>query len=323
MAALSGMLVPFVGAGVSMLAGCPLWKEFADKVMMHMVTQGVIPRAQYDQMANDQPIVRLSYSLYLSKKHNVRIPFDDILHPEPALAHPQGRRLYAYIGRLAKVFVTTNYDKWLDQILALAEIAPAGLGASSGAVLQQLVQVQRNRRVILDPRDMTPDVLNIPDTAIHLHGSVMDHDSMIVRTRHYAGHYANDRNLKDARDENMVLTFLDYLFANRTLLFMGYGMTEYDILERAIRKGPRDVGEIVEPRHFMLQGFLPGEEERVEGLTAYYAHEFGIILLPFLRGPGKDDWHQLIDVLEVYSRELPAKDPLMAKRLKDMEGMLP
>jgi hypothetical protein len=322
MAALSGMLVPFVGAGVSMLAGCPLWKEFADKVMMHMVTHGVIPQAQYDQMLKDQSIVRLSYSLYLARKHNVRIPFDDILHPEPALAHPEGRRLYAYISRLAKVFVTTNYDKWLDQILALAEIAPAGAGATSAAVMQQLVQVQKERKVILDPRDMTPHVLSVPDTVIHLHGSLNNYDSMIVRTRHYAGHYANDRTFKNAQDENMVLTFLTYLFANRTLLFMGYGLTEFDILERAIIKGPQGLSDNGEPRHFMLQGFLQGEEERVEGLTAYYAHEFGITLLPFLRVPGKD-WHQLIDVLEFYSRELPAKDPIMARRLSAMGGLLP
>jgi hypothetical protein len=320
MAALSGMLVPFVGSGVSVLAGCPNWKDFADKVMLHFVAKRIIPKEQYDQMEKEHPMVRLSYSLYLAKKHNVRVPFDEILHPYPGLEHPVGRRLYAYISMLSKVFVTTNYDRWLDQILAFPKIGPVGAAVATG--LQQMVEVQKDRNVYFDPRDFTPDILNRPNSAIHLHGSLRNHDGMIMGMRHYQGLYANDRAFKTAQDENMVLTFLEYLFANRTLLFMGYGLEEYGILEHAVSKGHKKLGDNAEPRHFMLQGYLPGQEEKVEAMSAYYANECGVQLLPFLRGPDPDDWHQLIDVLEAYSLELPAKDPIMAKRLKDLEALL-
>jgi hypothetical protein len=32
-AALRGNLIPFIGAGVSILAGCPGWNDFADAVL--------------------------------------------------------------------------------------------------------------------------------------------------------------------------------------------------------------------------------------------------------------------------------------------------
>jgi len=39
-AALRGRLIPFVGAGASMIAGCPSWSEFADRTLRFFIEQG-------------------------------------------------------------------------------------------------------------------------------------------------------------------------------------------------------------------------------------------------------------------------------------------
>jgi hypothetical protein len=75
---------------------------------------------------------------------------------------------------------------------------------------------------------------------------------MILTTQDYVRHYANDRLSGDAAKENRVLTFLEYLFANRTVLFVGYGLAELEILEYVILKARRPPGTAVkESRHYL------------------------------------------------------------------------
>jgi hypothetical protein len=129
---------------------------------------------------------------------------------------------------------------------------------------------------------------------LHLHGSLLDPGSMILTTQHYVRHYANDRRA-GADGENKVLTFLGFLFAEKNVLFVGYGLEELEILEYVIGKA-RLVAEPgnTEMRHFLLQGFFSHEQELARSLSNYYA-ECGIELIPFLRD--QKDWDQLIDVL--------------------------
>ena len=116
---------------------------------------------------------------------------------------------------------------------------------------------------------------------------------MILTTRHYVRHYANDRMSENVKNENNILTFLDFLFSNRTVLFVGYGLEELEILEYVIVKAKPKRNE--EGPHYLLQGFFSHEYELMRHLTVYY-QDCGIKLLPFLRD--QKDWHQLIEVIE-------------------------
>jgi SIR2-like domain len=57
-----------------------------------------------------------------------------------------------------------------------------------------------------------------------------------MTTREYITRYRNDRFDSDAARENRTLTFLDHLFANKTVLFVGYGLEDLEILEYVIQK---------------------------------------------------------------------------------------
>jgi hypothetical protein len=173
--------------------------------------------------------------------------------------------------------------------------------------------------VIYKVEDLTLDNLERPNTIFHLHGSLLDPGSMIVTTQHYIRHYANDRRA-GPNSENNVITFLNFLFSERNVVFIGYGLEELEILEYIIGKarllaGPRNT----EMRHFLLQGYYSHEEELERSLANYYA-ECGIELIPFLRD--QKDWDQLIDVLEEFARLAPASAPLNVQVFKDMEAML-
>src|SRR5262249_10584805 len=111
--------------------------------------------------------------------------------------------------------------------------------------------------------------------------------------------------------------FLEFLFSNRTVLFVGYGLEELEILEYVIVKARRRARE--EGPHYLLQGFYSHEAELMRHLASYY-EDCGIKLLPFLRD--RNGWHQLIDVIEDFARRAPAAATMRLQKLLDMEGLL-
>lgn len=54
-AASLGLLIPFVGAGASRLAGCPGWSDFADRALAFFVEKGKFSHAQLDQIRGLHP----------------------------------------------------------------------------------------------------------------------------------------------------------------------------------------------------------------------------------------------------------------------------
>ena len=312
-AALKGTLIPFVGAGASRLAGCPNWTEFADRALRYFVDQGKFSHGQLAQLSQQPPRVKLSIALGLQREHNLAIKFDTILYPDGRNTNLKGRRLYDALSNLGKTFVTTNYDDWLDKTIGAPKpTATPSVETATPAIGQQPTVIYR-------VEDLTLDNLERPNTVFHLHGSLLDPGSMILTTQHYVRHYANDRR-GGPEGENKVLTFLGFLFSEKNILFVGYGLEELEILEYVIVKA-RLMAERgkTEMRHFLLQGFFSHEQELARGLSNYYA-ECGIELIPFLRD--QKDWDQLIDVLEEFARLAPAGAPLTVQVLKEMEALL-
>jgi hypothetical protein len=144
---------------------------------------------------------------------------------------------------------------------------------------------------------------------------------MILSTWDYVRHYANDRLSGDPNTENRVLTFLEYLFHHKTVLFVGYGLEELEILEYVIEKArPPEGNAAPEARHYILQGFFSHEETLLRSMKSYYLGECGIQLTPFLRD--EKDWEQLLDVLEYFAKTIPASAPYILQKEQEMEDLL-
>ena len=314
-AAHRGILIPFIGAGVSILAGCPGWAKFADGALRCLIDKDKFSYSQLDQISHLNPRVKLSLARALEKEHSIAIDFRTLLHPSERMEHEKGRRLYGSLFKLGKVFVTTNYDEWLDEEIPEPMLSPA-------AKLDP-TQVSRHEpmNVIHKIDGLTLASLDQPNTVIHLHGSVRDSTKMILTTQDYVRHYANDRFTGEASKENPVLTFLEYLFNNRTVLFIGYGLEELEILEYVILKARRPPGsDPAEIKHYIIQGFFSHEEELKRSLELYYLKECGIKLLPFLRD--QKDWDQLLEVLDEFARLIPVAEPLELQKRQDLENLL-
>jgi len=304
-------LVPFIGAGASALAGCPGWRNFAEESLRWLVGQGRFSYSQLDQISHLHPRVKLSLARSIATEHKTNIAYTDILHPKPTRESLTGRRLYNALFRLSNIFVTTNYDLWLDERLPAPTPSAVPTRASANVIPTPMNVAYRSEQI-------NPALLSQPNTVIHLHGSVREPATMIMTTSDYINQYAAyNRSSRDPYTENPVLTLLDFLFRHRTVLFIGYGLEELEILEYVLTKGPRGAGDV---RHYILQGYFSHEETHVRNIDTYYRNECGIELLPFRRD--EKDWEQLLDVIETFADGMPASNPLVQQEMQDMENLL-
>jgi len=310
--ALRGNLIPFIGAGVSRIAGSPGWNDFADAALRWLIRNGGLSYSQLDQVQHLPPRVKLSLARTIAREKKLSVDYAALLHPIPKADHQVGRRLYDSLFSLGKIFVTTNYDLWLDEQL------PAVSPSPQQAVDPTHANTLNEMRVVYQPEDFLPALLSEANTVIHLHGSVRDPERMVLTTSDYIDRYSGyGRSPSDPQTENRVLTFLDHLFNYKTVLFVGYGLEELEVLEYILEKGVRRTGEA---RHYMLQGFYSHQEMLMQTYASYYLSECGIDLISFRRD--EKDWDQLAAVLADFAREMPATSPMILQQMQEMAGLL-
>lgn len=310
-AALRGNLVLFIGAGASRVAGCPGWDEFANGALLQLIDKGLLTYSQFEQVRYLNPRIKLSITRNIAKEANTSVNYDELL-PTPKKLHPKGNSLYSSLFKLGRIFVTTNYDRWLDERIFETSVSATPADTSK-------VSPSSTMRVIHKVNDFLPAALAQPDTVIHLHGSVLDPLGMVLTTRHYVERYANDHRTGNPSTENPTLTFLEYLFANYTVLFVGYGLEELEILEYVILKAREQREEENEVRHYLVQGFFSHEQTVVRSMEQYYRRECGIQLIPFLRDQKNHD--QLIEVVEHFSKKMHAREPLLLELGHQLEQL--
>src|SRR5207247_6944240 len=163
----------------SRLAGCPGWDDFANGALGQLIEKGKFTYSQLDQVKDLSPRIKLSIATTMAADTNTPIDYDLILHPTPRTDHKRGRRLYNCLFTLGDIFVTTNYDRWLDD--RIAERIPGATPAASPATPPPSTPMLSIHNV----NDFLPAALTQSNTVIHLHGSVSDPTGMILTTRDY------------------------------------------------------------------------------------------------------------------------------------------
>ncbi|MCI0565295.1 MAG: SIR2 family protein, partial [Nitrososphaera sp.] len=127
---------------------------------------------------------------------------------------------------------------------------------------------------------------------VHLHGCVDDPDTMVITTMDYLDHYSS----------NEVQEFLRYLFEKKTVLFLGYGLEEIEVLEYILRRGSVGGKRDDRIRRYILQGFFNAEMALFDLLQRYYLESFGTELIGFPKDY-KSYGHQ-IEILASWAKKL-------------------
>ena len=277
-AGLNGDLVFFVGAGASMLLGLPSWSGLAGLVLEDLRQNELMNFSELEQIKSLDPKKQLSIAYLIAEENNYDLDLTQYL-----TGKTEGDSIYKSINDVGCSCITTNYDELL---------APRFLETKDGSTTAATLNRVADREVFF------AKLLNEPGTVVHLHGAISKPNTMIVTTKDYLEHYDNEN----------VQEFLGELFEKKTVLFLGYGLEEAEILEHILRRG--SVKPTRDRRRFALQGFFLSQKPLYENLHNYYEKSFGVHLLGFVRD--HENYNQLDGIIKSWSNQIEVRKPPLA-----------
>jgi SIR2-like domain len=287
-AGLNGNLVLFIGAGASMLLGLPSWSSLAAKALDELRDKGFLNYSELDQLKTLETKKQLSIASFIAEENSYKLTLEKHLKGKS-----EGDSIYKAINDIGCPCVTTNYDEL---------IAPRFVETKDGSTTA--LQVVR----ISGRDEFFARHLNEPGTVVHLHGAVSKPETMIVTTKDYLEHYEHEN----------VQEFLGELFEKKTILFLGYGLEEAEILEHILRRG--SVEPTQDRRRFALQGFFRSQEPLYKNLHNYYEKSFGVHLLGFIRD--HNNYNCLDGLVKSWANRIKVRKPMIADDVDYMNEVL-
>src|SRR5262245_35231422 len=95
-----GVLIPFVGAGASVLGGCPTWGDLADGALRACIEAKKFTHGQLAQIKHLSPRIKLSIARGLEKEHDLKIDYAELINPKSYENNEAGNRVYRSLGKL-------------------------------------------------------------------------------------------------------------------------------------------------------------------------------------------------------------------------------
>jgi hypothetical protein len=151
--------------------------------------------------------------------------------------------------------------------------------------------------------------LDEPGCVIHIHGAIGKPETMVVTTKEYLEHY----------DHPNIHHFLGELFAKKTVLFLGYGLEEVEILEYILRRGGV-LTDTRDRRRFTLQGFFLSQDPLYEKLYEYYKKSFGVHIIGFVRD--HSNYRQQETILRAWAPQIEVRRPALVDELRRIHEVL-
>lgn len=261
----SGTLAVFIGAGVSRLVGCQGWDTLARNLVNRCHSEGIInfrENESLSQIPDHKKKITICYHLF-NNNHLADVFYEEMNRALREGTDIETPNIYDDIYRLRGLFITTNADTHFDRLFNPPNIL---YGAS-------------------DFREDRLDSTNL----YHIHGSVRDRTSLIFTVSTYMQRYTNPKFKR----------FLGRIFREYTVLFLGYGVAEFEILDFILQDNPRNPA--LAPRHFMLSAFYSGEDNILSYEQAYY-NDLGINILGYEKDA--NGYRQLIEVVRHWNEEI-------------------
>jgi hypothetical protein len=281
-------LAVFIGAGVSRIIGCIGWEQLGkDLVNRCFSTHNLHPCISFREketllsITDHKKLITICHHILKTNNHE-SVFFEELersLEADPKLVKTYD--VYNELYGLHGLFVTTNMDRHFD-----SKFIPS--------------------RIVYRVEDFDPS--HIDRTKLyHIHGSIADRDSLVLTVRQYIQRY----------NEPRLVEFIRRIFEGYVVLFVGYGVNEFELLDLLIQK--HDPNEGKELKHFTLRGFYRGEDRILEYEQAYYT-DMGIQVLPFEKDA--KGYNQIYEVIRSWNREINATSTYLYDTYKQIDDVI-
>lgn len=262
----------FIGAGASISIGCKNWKDLAVNLVNKCyttskkldATQGCIDlpaKIALLEMTDLKKVITICYKILNEndKEEEFFYSIAECLKLDPALVH---ENIYDELPGLKGLCITSNIDTHFDKHFIPAQIVYNNFNAED-----------------IDPLKL-----------YHIHGSILYRDTLVLTVKQYFNRYNRDGNF---------IGFLKRIFTDKTVLFIGYGLNEFEVLDFLFIKSNDSHPDF--PKHFILLPYYSGKESLVD-IERHYFSELGISVIPFLAD--EKGWGQLFQIIQRWNQEI-------------------
>lgn len=271
----------FLGAGVSRLVGCCGWRELAKRVLHRCLLTRCIHYTQHDRLIRDRnckKIITICHELLAQKglEQEFYSELESAVKGKGDLLAK--RNIYKELAGVPALHITTNVDQHFDSFFSPERIT----------YKVEDFDAQRIDRYKL----------------YHIHGSIVDRTSLVFTVPRYIQRYSDPRFQQ----------FLFKIFQENVILFLGYGMEEYELLDFLIPKFDPMKGK--ERKHFILLPYYRGEEDALR-LDSLYFNSLGVRI----KGYEKDEhgYTQLYDIVRNWNKEIMQTSTALFDEIKEIE----
>lgn len=249
----SNTLAVFIGAGVSRIVGCASWKTLANNLIEFCFSKSCINFKEKETLSAYDPKKSITICKYILTQKGFESDLINIikesLKPKEDLYESQN--IYHELYGLRGLFVTTNVDDCFHSKFERPNI----------------VYKEKDFKLNSTNDDIDKSKL------YQIHGSLLSPDSLVFTVSDYLQKYNNP----------YFQHFMQKLFSTYVVLFLGYGLEEFEVLDYLITKFDHSQG--TEMRHFILLPYYSGENRIVEFDRSYY-RSLGITVVPYKKMRG-------------------------------------
>jgi hypothetical protein len=242
-------LVLFIGAGVSRIDGCESWDSLSHRLLDKCYSQEIINYKEYKRLELYGAKELLTIVKGLLENAGKQNTFYSEF--KRSLSGNDKKGIYKELRTIGDLFLTTNADTVFDQYFQSDNI---------------ITKIDGNTK---------PEEQHL----YHIHGVLQEKDSLIFTADQYINKY---------KDEGYRV-FLNKIFNNYTVVFIGYGLSEFEILDFLMEKTHKVCS------CFLLKEYYADEIHIAEYETLYY-NNLGITVIPYAYD--EKGYNQLVELIE-------------------------
>jgi len=277
-------LAVFIGAGVSKTLGCDGWNDLSERLINRCIRtrnsngSPCLVEKNADVLRGYDNKKKITICKQILDESGCEAAFFDEIE-ESLKVDPdklKTRNIYNELPGFRALFITTNMDEHFD-----IKFTPPKIAYQAEDFTKEL---DRNK-------------------LYHIHGKLSDPASMVLTIPQYLTRY-NTQEFKN---------FLTSIFAKYTVLFVGYGLEEFELLDFIV--GKYRSGDKLELKHYILKSFKPGEGRTLKFEEHYY-NSMGINVIPYAENAA---YGKLYDVIQAWNREINQTTVYLHESFSDLK----
>ena len=276
----NGKLAIFIGAGVSRFFGCDSWVNLAKKLVKRCQLDGLINHLEEDVLLKESNKVKLISICHkiLEKKAFMDEMKKSLNNDKVDELNRDNKKFQIYndLYCLSNTIITTNADRFIDKLFNEGNI----YSESDNLI-----------------------VSNIANNSLYkIHGCISNEKDLVFTTKRYIKVYTDTKFNE----------FIKEFFEQYTVLFLGYGLEEIELLERIFKS-------TYTMQKFYLRGYFK-HEKRVTEFESQYFKGIGVNVIPFSKD--KNGYEQLKIIIAEWKKEADTKTYNMQNSFIDIDNAL-